>query len=203
MCSESNEIYLLSYVRKNVPFIALYFILHRFHSIKWNPNTNNTAITPNAKRPSVPYGQLSVDPVSLIVEGFFYSGKSDWVICYSCGTGFRNLSKRDDLFDIHYAAAPHCLKLKSSSSFALNLQVHNPTVDVRRKSFTPENRDLAFLNEAPDSSTFGFLRSKMTVFKVKYKSKLIAYCKVNLQQISTFGTKTFRQTMRTLKKTTL
>ncbi len=116
---------------------------------------------------------LPIDPVSLIVEGFFYTGKSDWVICYSCGVGFRNLSRFDDLFDIHYAASPQCQKLKSSPDFTLNVQVHNPSVDVRKKSFTPETRDLAFLNEAPDTSTFGYLQSKMKSFKIKYKSKLI------------------------------
>lgn len=44
---------------------------------------------------------LPIDSVTMAMQGLFYTGRSDYAICYHCGGGFRNIDRRDDLLKIH------------------------------------------------------------------------------------------------------
>lgn len=67
---------------------------------------------------------LPVDSTNLVMNGLFYSGQSDRVICFSCGQGFQNITNHDSINAIHLKSSPHCAFLQrihgNRSSIVLN-----------------------------------------------------------------------------------
>lgn len=51
---------------------------------------------------------LPVKPIPLAMEGFFYMGRSDIIVCYHCGGGLRNLEADDDIKKIHASLYGNC-----------------------------------------------------------------------------------------------
>lgn len=45
--------------------------------------------------------EFSMQPPNLTKYGFFYTGKSNHLICYSCGGGFKNLTRLDNIDKLH------------------------------------------------------------------------------------------------------
>lgn len=56
-------------------------------------------------------------PDSLSDAGFFYTGKSDRLICYSCGMGLRNLEEEDDPWEHHILWNSFCNHVRSRKTF--------------------------------------------------------------------------------------
>lgn len=51
-------------------------------------------------------------PVTLAQGGFYYSQISDFLICFSCGGGIRNLTENDDIWIMHARLYGDCDHLK-------------------------------------------------------------------------------------------
>lgn len=112
---------------------------------------------------------LPVEICDLVMAGFFYTGKSDWVICFSCGTGLRNLTRKDDLLKIHVKLAPSCAFLKRvHCPQMLSQMFHNvQTLNVRRKVFIPKESDFIIHIQSEVVRDMRTLQSKVKDLKIK------------------------------------
>lgn len=86
---------------------------------------------------------LPIETNTLVMEGLFYTGKSDWVVCYSCGSGFKNLTKKDNLLFIHVKTFPECHFIRKSRCFTSIQSLLNQARGIVTfgKVFVPKESD--------------------------------------------------------------
>lgn len=80
-----------------------------------------------------------IKPQTMVKYGFFYTGTSDFIVCFHCGGGLKNLQSDDDIFKLHaslYTQCPFLLRIfshddlqqvaKSISHTSLNMKGFMP-----------------------------------------------------------------------------
>lgn len=86
---------------------------------------------------------LSQKPGKLVEAGFFYSGKSDQVVCFSCGGRLKGWEPGDDPWKEHakYYGDCHYLKLMKSPEFIENCmaQITEQVAESSRPTVNKEN----------------------------------------------------------------
>lgn len=94
--------------------------------------------------------EFSLQAMELMKNGLFYTGKSNLLICFSCGGGFRNLNNTDDLDEIHAQFYGGCeklqerLTLKVVDNLANKIDPSSPAFLKKQstKTFVPDIYDL-------------------------------------------------------------
>lgn len=117
---------------------------------------------------------LPVDPSDLVLEGFFYIGKADWVVCYSCGVGLKNITHKDNIHDLHVKESPLCqfiLKIRPTKTTEL-LSKSIPSFHTLRKTFQPKENDFVMINNMTMNSTIREMQEQLTHVKTRYRSTL-------------------------------
>ena len=81
---------------------------------------------------------LSQSPVELSSAGFFYTGMSDKVICFSCSGGLNKWKKSDIPLDEHLKSFPECmfarlLTSKTSVYKSENSSIQNVSIDQEKE----------------------------------------------------------------------
>lgn len=115
-----------------------------------------------------------VESHSLIMAGLFYSGRSDWVVCFSCGSGFKNLCADDNIFNIHLISAPHCEYLHKIHPFD-NLNDRLKSINImcnKGKTFIPKHKDFVLECNSMFRSQVQVMEDQLALLKSKYKSRL-------------------------------
>ena len=56
--------------------------------------------------------QIIPDKYSLAQAGFYYTGQSDFTICFACGLKVNQWERQDNPWDEHIRLSPDCLYLK-------------------------------------------------------------------------------------------
>lgn len=90
-------------------------------------------------------------PEELAPAGFYYSGKSDQTICYSCGGGLKAWEPSDDPWEQHASWFPQCtfLRMNKSADF---IALHNKTGDEKGRLPKPSTSASGVEARAPVSS---------------------------------------------------
>lgn len=91
---------------------------------------------------------IRIDIEKLIMQGLFYTGKWDYLVCYHCGGGFRNIREDDDLMKLHailYGGCQFLFRIYSVDTI-FNLIEAPPTILQWRKAFTPSKNDFIIEN---------------------------------------------------------
>ncbi len=84
-----------------------------------------------------------IHPDILIMQGFFYTGKADAVVCYHCGGGLRHLDRNDDIQKLHailYGGCQFLFRLHSETTMMQMIDAP-PTQLQWQKAFTPMETD--------------------------------------------------------------
>lgn len=82
----------------------------------------------------------------LALNGLFYTGKSDLVVCYHCGGGFKNLDISDELPVLHailYGCCQFLFRQFNESIVKLNAKF-KPTTSQLRKAFVRRAEDFVY-----------------------------------------------------------
>lgn len=112
---------------------------------------------------------LPIDICDLVMHGLFYTGKSDWVVCYSCGSGFKNLTRYDNLLKIHAKTAPSCEFIRKNYCQEKLSQLIQKTelLEIRRKTFVPTESD--FLIRMQGEACLAIRTLRKGIFDLKAK----------------------------------
>ena len=144
---------LVKYVQPVVPEYKLYSKrLHTFHEKGW------------------PIG-LSQFPVELALAGFFYTGMSDKVVCFSCSGGLNKWKKSDVPLIEHLRSFPECMFAclstpkasfcKSDNGSMENVSIHQDN-EYKLKESNCENNKHA-VDTTPLSRIFRSLFSRKSI----------------------------------------
>lgn len=114
---------------------------------------------------------LPVSINTLIMEGLFYTGKSDWIVCFSCGSGFKNLKHEDNILKLHIKTFSTCDFLQQTRPIGTIRAIMSDaiTFDTRNKLFAPEPEDFRL---DIHSELIQDLQLNLGLLKTKYRTKL-------------------------------
>lgn len=93
--------------------------------------------------------EFSMQPTSLMKSGFFYTGRSNHLICYSCGGGFKNLTRLDNIDKLHAQFYGDCNKLKARLSVE-RIQELSQRIDVNSDKFLDRQLTKTFIPTESD-----------------------------------------------------
>lgn len=114
---------------------------------------------------------LPIDTEILISEGLFFTGKADRVVCFSCGSGFLNLTSQDNIVKIHLTSFPTCKFLikNHNSSEILLLKEYSGPFTTEGKIFSPKFEDFVIHMHSTLMTELKSIRSNFTLVKAKYR----------------------------------
>ncbi|XP_033740115.1 uncharacterized protein LOC117327299 [Pecten maximus] len=106
---------------------------------------------------------INARPIRLSRAGFYYTGTSDEVECYSCGIRRSNWEVGDDPADLHRQMSPHCRHVCGTDDTNVPIprnaeNMHSPTAnsgttqDINNESFPLRDSDLYSSCEFPTSA---------------------------------------------------
>lgn len=102
----------------------------------------------------------------LLANGFFYTGRADWIVCFSCGIGLRNLEQEDNVYLFHSSLSPKCHFLDHKDPISV---ASTSTPIPPNKTFVPKSRH--FLSHFSPSIQME-LRSNMNLLRTKFHDML-------------------------------
>lgn len=117
---------------------------------------------------------LPVEPTTLTLEGFFYTGKSDWIVCFHCGLGLKNVTFKDDIVDLHLKASNSCrFLIKRHKSLGLQqMRIKVQSTNLQRKVFVPREQDFVLMNNLKINAIMNDMGNQLNSLKTKYRSRL-------------------------------
>lgn len=118
--------------------------------------------------------QLPVQPDTLILNGFFYTRKSDRIVCFYCGGGLHRLTINDDILKLHALFYGGCsfLYYTHPRQTILDLIDANPTHEQEKKAFTVTHSDLIILNMQGHLTQVATLKQKLSTIRVGHRLQL-------------------------------
>lgn len=126
--------------------------------------------------------EFSLQPMELAKYGFFYTGKSTNLVCYSCGGGFKNLSNTDYIDEIHAQFFGGCNFLKQRITLK-TIDLLSTNIDHDSSRFLRKKRDKTHQPEPQDIP--GFTDLQVPQLKQQHRrivQKLRQKHRLNLQR---------------------
>lgn len=117
---------------------------------------------------------LPVEPTTLTLDGFFYTGKSDWVVCFQCGIGLKNVTSMDNITDLHLKTSISCQFItKLREPFELEqMRQKAQLANTHCKIFIPKEQDFVLINHLKINSTMREMGNQLRNLKTKYRARL-------------------------------
>lgn len=119
---------------------------------------------------------LPIHVDTLILNGLFYTRKSDRVVCYYCGLGLKNLTNADNVLKIYIALNSTCPFLHMSHSKKVILEFADSTSNIvdPNKHFVVTESDFSILDPQTSSLNANEWQLKLAPMARYYDSKVKA-----------------------------
>lgn len=120
---------------------------------------------------------LPLEQADLILDGLFYTGIADKLICYHCGGGFRNLSNHDDLGLIHFTTYEHCSHTQKyrTKSEKQQYKIMGNNCLFTHKTFHPIPDDLILLKNEEPKKPLNASDKKFQLLSRSHSNTLLEY----------------------------